>query len=216
LVITGRKTRGPEDIELLRKIRSARPHLRLIILTDKWTPGDIISAMREGAFSYFVAPFEASVLAEMVHAAMAEPYWDDGIEVVMLVVMASVAQAGPNDTVTFRGTVVKTGAITFQSTVYKVAEVKLEIVNRPDSLDAANHPKEYHVYLSQDIFGFRWQKPHADLSEGATVTWYLQKGNSNTVQPAFVYYETEKGKRKTEEHALFDTWRPTKEAAAQQ
>jgi DNA-binding response OmpR family regulator len=81
LVITGRKTRGPEDIELLRKIRSARPHLRLIILTDKWTPGDIISAMREGAFSYFVAPFEASALAEMVHAAMAEPYWDDGIEI---------------------------------------------------------------------------------------------------------------------------------------
>jgi DNA-binding response OmpR family regulator len=81
LVITGRKTRGPEDIELLRKIRSARPHLRLIILTDKWTPGDIISAMREGAFSYFVAPFEASALAEMVHAAMAERYWDDGIEI---------------------------------------------------------------------------------------------------------------------------------------
>jgi DNA-binding response OmpR family regulator len=81
LVITGRKTRGPEDIELLRKIRSARPHVRLIILTDKWTPGDIISAMREGAFSYFVAPFEASALAEMVHAAMAEPYWDDGIEI---------------------------------------------------------------------------------------------------------------------------------------
>jgi DNA-binding response OmpR family regulator len=81
LIITGRKTCGPEDIELLRKIRSARPHLRLIILTDKWTPGDIISAMREGAFSYFVAPFEASALAEMVHAAMAEPYWDDGIEI---------------------------------------------------------------------------------------------------------------------------------------
>jgi DNA-binding response OmpR family regulator len=81
LIITGRKTCCPEDIELLRKIRSARPHLRLIILTDKWTPGDIISAMREGAFSYFVAPFEASALTEMVHAAMAEPYWDDGIEI---------------------------------------------------------------------------------------------------------------------------------------
>jgi DNA-binding response OmpR family regulator len=81
LIITGRKTCCPEDIELLRKIRSARPHLRLIILTDKWTPGDIISAMREGAFSYFVAPFEASALAGMVHAAMAEPYWDDGIEI---------------------------------------------------------------------------------------------------------------------------------------
>jgi len=81
LIITGRKTCGPEDFELLRKIRSASPHIRLIILTDEWTPGDIITAMREGAFSYFVAPFEASALAEMVRAAMAEPYWDDGIEI---------------------------------------------------------------------------------------------------------------------------------------
>ena len=81
LIITGRKTCGPEDIDFLRKIRSARPHLRLIILTDQWTPGDIIAAMREGAFSYLVAPFETSALAEMVRAAMAEPYWDDGIEV---------------------------------------------------------------------------------------------------------------------------------------
>jgi anti-sigma regulatory factor (Ser/Thr protein kinase)/CheY-like chemotaxis protein len=81
LIITGRKTLGPEDVELLRKIRGARPHLRLIILTDKWTPGDVIAAMREGAFSYFTAPFEAYELAEMVRAAMASPCWDDGIEV---------------------------------------------------------------------------------------------------------------------------------------
>jgi anti-sigma regulatory factor (Ser/Thr protein kinase)/ActR/RegA family two-component response regulator len=81
LIITGRKTLGPEDVELLRKIRSARPHVRLIILTDKFTPGDVISAMREGAFSYFSAPFQASELADMVHAAMAAPCWDDGIEV---------------------------------------------------------------------------------------------------------------------------------------
>jgi len=81
LIITGRKTLGPEDVELLRKIRSARPHTRLIILTDKFTPGDIISAMRQGAFSYFSAPFEASEIADMVHAAMAAPCWDDGIEV---------------------------------------------------------------------------------------------------------------------------------------
>lgn len=81
LIITGRKTSGPEDLELLRKIRSARPHIRLIILTDEWTPGDVVAAMREGAFSYFVAPFQASDLAEMVRAAMAEPFWDDGIEI---------------------------------------------------------------------------------------------------------------------------------------
>ncbi len=57
LIVTGRETRVAEDVELLRKIRSARPHVRLIILTDKFTPGDVISAMREGAFSYFSAPF---------------------------------------------------------------------------------------------------------------------------------------------------------------
>ena len=81
LIITGRKTLGPEDVELLRKIRSARPHIRLIILTDKFTPGDVISAMREGAFSYFSAPFQAFELADMVHEAMVAPCWDDGIEV---------------------------------------------------------------------------------------------------------------------------------------
>jgi DNA-binding response OmpR family regulator len=81
LIVTGRETRASEDVELLRKIRSARPHVRLIILTDIFTPGDVISAMREGAFSYFSAPFEASEVAEMVRAAMDEPCWDDGIEV---------------------------------------------------------------------------------------------------------------------------------------
>jgi CheY-like chemotaxis protein len=81
LIVTGRKTLGREDVELLRRIRSSRPHVRLIILTDQWTSGDVISAMREGAFSYFSAPFQASELADMVRAAMAEPCWDDGIEV---------------------------------------------------------------------------------------------------------------------------------------
>lgn len=81
LIITGRKTRGPEDIELLRQIRCVRPHVRLIILTDQWTPGDVIEAMRLGAFSYFSAPFQPAALKEMVRAAMAEPCWDDGIEI---------------------------------------------------------------------------------------------------------------------------------------
>jgi DNA-binding response OmpR family regulator len=81
LIITGRKTRGPEDVEFLRKIRGSRPHLRLIILADQWTPGDVLTAMREGAFSYFCAPFQPDTLAESVRAAMNDPCWDDGIEV---------------------------------------------------------------------------------------------------------------------------------------
>jgi len=81
LIITGAKTHGPEDLELLRRIRSVRPHQRLIILTEEWTPGDVVSAMREGAFSYLVAPFEHHALREMVCAAMASPSWHDGIEI---------------------------------------------------------------------------------------------------------------------------------------
>src|ERR1700730_11760655 len=46
LMVTGRKTLDREDVELFRRIRSSRPHVRLIILTDQWTSGDVISAMR--------------------------------------------------------------------------------------------------------------------------------------------------------------------------
>lgn len=82
LIITGAKTTGREDVDLLRKIRRVRPHVRLIILTDQGTPIDVVTAMREGAFSYFSKPFSAASLAEMVRIATLEPTWDDGIELV--------------------------------------------------------------------------------------------------------------------------------------
>ena len=82
LIITGAKTTGREDVDLLRKVRRIRPHVRFIILTDQSTPADVITAMREGAFSYFSKPFSASTLAEIVRIAMLEPPWDDGIELV--------------------------------------------------------------------------------------------------------------------------------------
>ena len=81
LIITASRTHGPEDLELLREIRWVRPHLRLIILTNEWTPGDVIAAMREHAFSYFSGPFDHTALADMVRSAMASPCWDDGIEI---------------------------------------------------------------------------------------------------------------------------------------
>lgn len=81
IIITGQHTSVLEDIRLLHKIRSSRAHVRLIILVSEWTPGDVIAAMRAGAFSYFCAPFNPSSLKSMLHAAMDEPAWDDGIEV---------------------------------------------------------------------------------------------------------------------------------------
>ena len=82
LILTSEKTSGREDIELLRKIRRIRPHTRLIILADESTPADVITSMRERAFSYFSKPFAPDALAVMIHHAIEEPCWDDGIDVV--------------------------------------------------------------------------------------------------------------------------------------
>jgi anti-sigma regulatory factor (Ser/Thr protein kinase)/ActR/RegA family two-component response regulator len=82
LILTGAKTSGREDIELLRKIRRLRPHTRLIILADQSTPADVISSMRERAFSYFSKPFSSDALGVMIRHAIEEPCWDDGIDVI--------------------------------------------------------------------------------------------------------------------------------------
>jgi DNA-binding NarL/FixJ family response regulator len=82
LIITAQHTKGKEDVELLRAIRDIRPHVRLIVLADEATPGDVVAAIRAGAFSYFCPPYTAAGIAKMVHLALSEPAWDDGIEVV--------------------------------------------------------------------------------------------------------------------------------------
>jgi DNA-binding NarL/FixJ family response regulator len=83
LIITSDKSSAKEDLDLLRKIRRAHPHTRVIILTDDSTPADVLDAMREGAFSYFSRPFSVSALGEMVLRAVEGPCWDDGIEILM-------------------------------------------------------------------------------------------------------------------------------------
>lgn len=82
LVITGENTSGAADVELLRKIRRVRPHVRLVILTNEGTPSDVITSMREGAFSYFSTPFSSASFAEMIRLAAEAPCWDDGIDVI--------------------------------------------------------------------------------------------------------------------------------------
>lgn len=81
LIVTGANTAGKADVELLRRIRSFRPHTRLIIVTSQSTPADVIASMRESAFSYFTLPFSSSSFATMLRLATEEDCWDDGIEV---------------------------------------------------------------------------------------------------------------------------------------
>jgi anti-sigma regulatory factor (Ser/Thr protein kinase)/ActR/RegA family two-component response regulator len=82
LIVSSDKTSGQEDIELLRQIRRLHPHTRLIILAADSTPADVITSMRERAFSYLTKPFSFDTLAEMIRMATEGPCWDDGIEVV--------------------------------------------------------------------------------------------------------------------------------------
>jgi anti-sigma regulatory factor (Ser/Thr protein kinase) len=80
LIITGEKTSGGEDIELLRKIRLGRPHTRLIILASESTPADVLASMRDHAFSFFSKPYSLEQLGNMIQLAAEAPCWDDGIE----------------------------------------------------------------------------------------------------------------------------------------
>jgi CheY-like chemotaxis protein/anti-sigma regulatory factor (Ser/Thr protein kinase) len=81
LIVTSDRTSGMEDIDLLRRLRLIRPHTRLIILTDEFVPGDVLNSIRERAFCYFARPFSTERLAEVIRVAMAEPCWDEGIEI---------------------------------------------------------------------------------------------------------------------------------------
>ena len=80
LIVTNAATTGTEDVVLLRRLRSVRPHTRLIILTKQKMPGDVVNALRYHAFSYFTVPLPREDLQQLIDNAMHEPAWDDGIE----------------------------------------------------------------------------------------------------------------------------------------
>jgi DNA-binding NarL/FixJ family response regulator len=79
LIITGEKTSGREDVELLRKIRAAWPRTRLIVLTNESTAADVLDAMRNHAFSFFSKPYSLDQLGDMIRMAAEASPWDDGI-----------------------------------------------------------------------------------------------------------------------------------------
>jgi anti-sigma regulatory factor (Ser/Thr protein kinase)/ActR/RegA family two-component response regulator len=82
IVVTGEKSTGHEDVDLLLRIRRVWPHTHLIILTDESTPADVIAAIRGRAFSYFSKPYTQEAFAQMLELATETPVWDEGIELV--------------------------------------------------------------------------------------------------------------------------------------
>jgi len=55
LILTGERTPGKEDIELLRRLRMVRPHTRLIILTEEFIPAMCWRDSRARVHLFFAA-----------------------------------------------------------------------------------------------------------------------------------------------------------------
>ena len=81
LVITDQTRSGREGVELLRKVRLARPHTRVIIAADRRTPADVIDAIRARAFSYFSMPLSTLALEEVLQLAIESPAWEDAMQI---------------------------------------------------------------------------------------------------------------------------------------
>lgn len=81
VVITDQTRTGLEGVELLRKLRQARPHTRVIIVADRRNPADVIAAIRERAFSYFSKPLSMQAFEEVLQLAMESSAWEESIEI---------------------------------------------------------------------------------------------------------------------------------------
>jgi CheY-like chemotaxis protein/anti-sigma regulatory factor (Ser/Thr protein kinase) len=82
LVLTDIHMPGIDGLELLRRIREIRPEIKVMVMTAEGTPDDIVSAIREQAFSYFSKPFSPDAVADLITQAVHAQHWEDDIEVV--------------------------------------------------------------------------------------------------------------------------------------
>ena len=82
LILTNAETTCSEDTVVLQRLRSVRPHTRVIILAQQFLPGDVLKAIQNHAFSCFSLPIATSDLRKMIEQSLKEPVWDDGIELI--------------------------------------------------------------------------------------------------------------------------------------
>ncbi|MEQ9121747.1 MAG: sigma 54-interacting transcriptional regulator, partial [Alphaproteobacteria bacterium] len=73
LVVTDVVMPDENGLDLLPKIRKARPGLRVIVVSGQNTLMTAIKATERGAFEYFPKPFDIRELLAMVDRAIAEP-----------------------------------------------------------------------------------------------------------------------------------------------
>ena len=72
LVLTDIVRPGMDGFALLKRIRELRPHARVIFMTVVNTPGNVLEAIRDQAYSYLSKPFSAESVMFTLSAALAD------------------------------------------------------------------------------------------------------------------------------------------------
>lgn len=80
LVLAGQGRNGDEGLKLLRRMRSIRPEVKVILAGGR-DPAGALAAIRERAYAYFHKPIPAGPLADMVQLALDATVWRDDIRV---------------------------------------------------------------------------------------------------------------------------------------
>jgi anti-sigma regulatory factor (Ser/Thr protein kinase) len=81
VVLTNPTTSVEEDLALVSQMNLLRPGLRVILLVPEATPLDLISTLRAHVFACFTVPYDKDEVIAMINRALAEPDWNDGLEV---------------------------------------------------------------------------------------------------------------------------------------
>jgi DNA-binding NarL/FixJ family response regulator len=81
LMVAGQGQNGLDGLKLLRRARTLKPELKVIVTGDP-DPARVVGAIRHRAFSYFHKPLPPVQLMEMVHHALAAESWKDDIRVI--------------------------------------------------------------------------------------------------------------------------------------
>jgi CheY-like chemotaxis protein/anti-sigma regulatory factor (Ser/Thr protein kinase) len=81
LLLTDVKLSGLDGLALLSRARQLRPAMRVVVITDSCTAGDIVRSIQEQAFTCFSKPFAVGTVVDMVTSALRPASHEDDIEV---------------------------------------------------------------------------------------------------------------------------------------
>ncbi len=82
LVVTDVRMPGLDGLELLRRIRQGHPEVKVMVMTGDSTPGRVLTAIQEQAYTYFSKPFAPTAVADVIAEALRAPSWQDDIKVI--------------------------------------------------------------------------------------------------------------------------------------